>query len=89
MQIIAWKFPLYPENWAEIKADIKKRDGYMCRKKGCYKPGKKIGGDVDLEVHHIKSLSKGGTNDYSNLVTVCTECHEKLHPHYKKRGFAK
>ena len=82
---MAWKFPEYPENWNEIKQHVKMRDGYICRKKGCYKHGKKIGGDAILEVHHIKSLSKGGTNEYSNLVTICRECHKKIHPHYNPK----
>lgn len=27
------------------------------------------------EVHHIKPLSQGGTNDYANLMALCTSCH--------------
>lgn len=31
------------------------------------------------EVHHIVPLSKGGTNDESNLMSLCRSCHEKIH----------
>lgn len=31
------------------------------------------------EVHHILPISKGGTNDRSNLMSVCRSCHNKLH----------
>ncbi|WP_083866574.1 HNH endonuclease [Natronococcus occultus] len=30
-----------------------------------------------LEVHHIVPLSVGGSNELSNLVTLCKECHTK------------
>lgn len=32
-----------------------------------------------LEVHHIKPRSKGGTERPGNMVSLCIECHEKLH----------
>ncbi len=35
--------------------------------------------DVPLQVHHIKPRSKGGTEKPSNMVTLCVECHEKVH----------
>lgn len=30
-------------------------------------------------VHHIKSLSLGGTNDEENLMSLCKSCHSKIH----------
>jgi len=30
------------------------------------------------EVHHIKPLSRGGTNDPSNLMALCTSCHSQI-----------
>ena len=35
--------------------------------------------DKHLEVHHIIFQSKGGTNIPSNLITLCSTCHKKLH----------
>lgn len=35
--------------------------------------------DPKLEVHHIQYRSNGGTNNPSNLITLCHSCHEKLH----------
>ena len=32
-----------------------------------------------LEMHHIKSKSKGGKNKQSNIVTLCVSCHKKVH----------
>lgn len=30
------------------------------------------------EVHHIKPLSQGGTNDVDNLMALCTSCHSEI-----------
>ena len=35
-------------------------------------------GHADI-VHHIKPLSEGGTNDESNLMSVCFHHHEQIH----------
>lgn len=34
-------------------------------------------------VHHKKPLSEGGSNDDSNLMSLCCSCHEKIH---RERG---
>ena len=47
------------------------RDNYTCQccgKKNCR-----------LEVHHIKFKSNGGTDDEENLITLCEDCHKKVH----------
>ena len=55
------------------KAMVLNRDGYKChicknKKKG-----------VKLEVHHIIFRSNGGSDDADNLITLCHDCHKKLH----------
>jgi 5-methylcytosine-specific restriction protein A len=30
------------------------------------------------EVHHIKPLAQGGTNDYDNLRALCASCHSEI-----------
>ena len=30
------------------------------------------------EVHHILPLSRGGTNDEDNLMSLCKSCHSKI-----------
>jgi 5-methylcytosine-specific restriction endonuclease McrA len=54
-----------------VKAYILHKDGYQCQK--CKGKNKK------LHVHHITFKSKGGTNTPDNLITLCTDCHDKLH----------
>lgn len=31
------------------------------------------------DLHHIIPLSKGGTNDHLNLITLCPNCHRLVH----------
>jgi predicted HNH restriction endonuclease len=36
-------------------------------------------GNPFLEVHHIKYLSKGGSDTIDNVVALCPNCHRKIH----------
>ena len=54
-----------------IKSAVLNRDNYKCQI--C---GKK---DVRLEVHHIVFRSYGGSNRMNNLITLCSDCHKKIH----------
>lgn len=65
----------YPDDWDELRREIYARDGYTCRNCGADK--------IELHAHHIVPLSVGGSNELSNLVTLCRECHAKLHPHMR------
>lgn len=37
-----------------------------------------------LEYHHIVPLINGGTNNFSNIVVLCNECHAKAHSNVHK-----
>ena len=37
------------------------------------------GSTEDLQHHHLVPRKQGGTDDETNLVTLCTECHHKIH----------
>lgn len=50
---------------------VLKRDNYTCQ---CCKKHK----DIKLHVHHIETR-KIGSNSPNNLVTLCKDCHEKVH----------
>ena len=55
------------------KAMVLNRDNYTCRYcKGKHKVSK-------LEVHHIIFRSQGGSDEESNLITLCHTCHRDLH----------
>lgn len=55
------------------KAMILNRDNYTCQ---CCKGKHK---DSKLEVHHIVFRSQGGSDEESNLITLCHTCHKDLH----------
>lgn len=54
----------------EIRRRVKQRDGLRCR--WCSSAR-------DLEVHHITYRSGGGPDEDWNLITLCTEHHQKAH----------
>jgi 5-methylcytosine-specific restriction endonuclease McrA len=48
-------------------------DGFVCQM--CKKKKAKY----ELVGHHAKMICEGGENNLSNLLTLCKECHTKLH----------
>lgn len=59
------------KDFYNVKAFVLNRDNYTCQK--CKtKEGK-------LHVHHIVFRSQGGSNSPENLITLCENCHNKLH----------
>lgn len=76
----------YPDNWDDIKRQVKIRDKFQCCK--CHRGVaqlRELG--LFLEVDHIIRLADGGTNAQSNLQCLCTECHENRlnHRHLRVR----
>lgn len=63
----------YGPYWESIRKTVLQRDNYRC----CYEDGR-CGGP--LQIHHIRPLSKGGTNDTNNLLTLCKNHHGLQHP---------
>ncbi len=53
---------------ARTRYEVFERDGYTCQYCGAKAP------DVELHIDHIVPVSKGGTNDMTNLVTACASC---------------
>lgn len=54
---------------AKLRYDILTRDKFRC-----VKCGAKQDEHTQLHVDHIKPVSRGGTNDPSNLQTLCARC---------------
>ncbi|MEZ4397667.1 MAG: HNH endonuclease signature motif containing protein [Candidatus Krumholzibacteriia bacterium] len=61
-----------------LRRKILARDGHRCQGPGCTSTRY-------LEVHHRKPRANGGTNDPSNLITLCSACHQLHHA----RGLAR
>lgn len=51
-----------------IAPRVYQRDGYRC---------KECGAALDLSVDHIIPLSRGGSNDFANLQTLCRSCNSR------------
>ena len=70
----AWHDTLYlggsydSPQWAERAREAKARDDYQCVL---------CGATENLETDHIIELSRGGSNDFDNLQTLCKSCHDK------------
>ena len=56
----------------KIKQEILLRDNYTCQ--NCGKKSETLSQDIKLHIDHIIPLSKGGTNEPSNLRVLCSNC---------------
>lgn len=63
----------YGKAWRRVRAAYAKAHP-LCEE--CLKEGKLVPLD---EVHHLVPLSKGGTNKWENLMSLCKSCHTKKH----------
>lgn len=63
----------YGRSWNRIRAAFLSANPLceLCRKDGRLKPAELV--------HHKRKLTDGGTNDWSNLQALCSECHSRLH----------
>lgn len=62
------------------KERIFDRDGHqckICRKKQSDCP------EIELQAHHIRPFAQGGLTIDENLITLCSECHQSLDPHFQ------
>ncbi len=63
-------FLSYPPDWEKRRRQVIERDGEQCSE---------CGNGGHLHLHHIKPLSKGGSNKISNLKLLCENCHSEEH----------
>ena len=72
----SWRSP----EWKARASQAKERDGNRCVQ---------CGATGDLETDHIIELSRGGSNDFDNVQTLCQECHGKKTAENRKRSWGK
>ena len=62
----------YGYRWRKLRARFLKQNPLceQCRLNGQY--------TLATEVHHIKPLADGGTNDEQNLMPLCKSCHSRI-----------
>lgn len=74
-KIVAWRqhdpksARLPYSDWVIVRAGIFDRDDYTCRYCGAR--------GVKLECDHVLPVSRGGSNEKTNLVTACKPCNQK------------
>jgi len=69
--------------WHSYRFEALKRDNFSCQECGVKRR------DQELDVHHIRPLSRGGTNELDNLITLCKECHKNKHRKYEGHSLSK
>lgn len=62
------------------KKAAKERDEFKCRI---------CGSTLDINAHHMLPKEFKGSNDVSNLITLCRECHAAMHPETQLTFFEK
>ncbi len=62
-----------------VKRKVLRRDDYRCTKCNWAHNEWNRSDPRHLELHHVKPHAEGGENTESNLITVCTVCHDDIH----------
>lgn len=58
------------ESYSRLRQEVLRRDRWRCQ---C------CGRTEDLQVHHIEPRGHLGDDAEQNLITLCAECHGRLH----------
>lgn len=73
------------KEWEKLKHKYKKTHTPQCKRCGFFSPWRSGCG---LDIHHIKALVDGGTNEETNLVVLCHICHSSWHLQYEPNGIS-
>ena len=71
---------LFGDDLTQLRRSVFDRDKYTCW--GDVEDGLRCGRTVTWEsghLHHIHERGKGGDDSAGNLVTLCPDCHARLH----------
>lgn len=69
------RIPIPPE----VRNYVFQRDKYQCQSCG------KTNSETELNIDHIIPLASGGSNDISNLQTLCHACNQRKKHHFDPR----
>lgn len=70
--------------WRRKREAVMKRDQYLCQL--CKQKGRIT---EATEMDHIVNVAEGGTDDESNLQSLCTPCHDAKSQAEARRGMAR
>jgi 5-methylcytosine-specific restriction enzyme A len=62
-----------------VRQYVFQRNNYQCQ--SCFKTNQ----EIQLTIDHIIPLAKGGSNDISNLQTLCLQCNTKKKHYFDPR----
>ena len=62
-----------------VRKYVYQRDNYQCQSCG------QTQRETQLNIDHIVPLATGGSNDLSNLQTLCANCNQKKKHHFDRR----
>ncbi len=68
---------LDPAEYERLRSQILHRDGWRCQFCGAMS---------NLEVHHQIFRSQGGSDSKQNLITLCSNCHARIHRSEPRSG---
>ena len=68
--------------WPRLRRRVLTRDRHQCQ--DCKRQG--MG---RVEVHHVKHLADGGSDDLDNLTTLCYDCHRARHASAGRRDITR
>jgi 5-methylcytosine-specific restriction endonuclease McrA len=57
-------------SYTKLQRQVLERDGWRCQVCGSMQ---------NLQVHHLKFRSQSGGDEEQNLITLCAECHARMH----------
>ena len=57
-------------SYHDLHQQVLERDGWRCQVCGSMQ---------NLQVHHLKFRSQAGGDEEQNLITLCEECHTRIH----------
>ncbi|MBO1529638.1 HNH endonuclease [Psychrobacter sp. F1192] len=60
----------YGHAWRKLRTQVLQRDGHLCV--ACERTGRYV---PATDVDHIVNKASGGTDDLSNLQSLCRKCH--------------
>ncbi|WP_369913891.1 HNH endonuclease [Xanthomonas sp. NCPPB 3005] len=86
VQTMAQAVPTYGHGrggrpWRRKREAVLKRDQYLCQP--CQRAGRIT---EATEVDHMLNLAEGGTDDDTNLQSICTDCHQAKTQAEAQRG---
>jgi 5-methylcytosine-specific restriction endonuclease McrA len=62
-----------------LRKQVLRRDGWRCQSCGTMS---------NLEVHHQEFRSHSGDDSEQNLITLCAECHARIHDGARSSAFS-